>query len=122
MGTIEALSAQYSNYEVHFSCRDREDIVKARSLMTHIPGSWMMEDVATRFEVPVDSSPGGALSLAKLFATLCDHGDFTEYTVEKASLESIFLKVVQEKGLDEERAGRIDVGQIPWWKRLQSLC
>ncbi|KAF4611855.1 hypothetical protein D9613_004347 [Agrocybe pediades] len=126
MGTIEALSARYANYEVHFSCRTREDIVKARSLMTRIPGSFMMEDVATRFEVPVTTT-GAGFSLSKLFQTLSDHGDFTDYTVSKASLESIFLKVVREnQGHADSELIRGDVveedDQLSWKGSEQSPC
>ena len=68
--------------------------------MTLIPGSRMADDVATRFEVPIESEK--ALSLAQLFDTLSSHDDFTEYTVEKATLESVFLKVIRENNVREE--------------------
>lgn len=99
-GTPESLAAQYASYEVHFACRTREDVVKARALMALIPGSRMLEDVATRFEVPVRQTE--KLSLANLFATLSSHGDFMEYTVERPSLESVFMKVITEHNVKEE--------------------
>jgi len=100
VGSTESLSARYAGYQVHFTCRTREEFVKARSLMTLIPGSRMADDVATRFEVPIESE--NALSLAQLFDTLSSHDDFTEYTVEKATLESVFLKVIRENNVREE--------------------
>lgn len=101
-------------YEVHFTCRTREEVVKARSLMSLIPGSRMADDVATRFEVPITSD--GGYSLAELFNTLSTHGDFTEYTVEKPSLESAFLKVIREKNIREEDSERARSRYRTWWK------
>lgn len=57
----------------------------------------MADDVATRFEVPI----GDDFSLSRLFHVLSDSGDFAEYTVEKATLESIFLKVIRENDILE---------------------
>ncbi|KAH9486075.1 ABC transporter A family member 6 [Psilocybe cubensis] len=91
IGTIEDLASRYGAYEVHFSCRSRQDVIRARQMMSRIPGSKKSNDVATRFEVPVN----GEFSLAQLFTILASEGDFMEYTVERASLESIFLKVVR---------------------------
>jgi len=115
VGTTESLSARYATYEVHFTCRTREEIVKARTLMALIPGSRMADDVATRFEVPITSAEGS--SLAKLFTTLSDHGDFTEYTVERASLESVFLKVIRENNIREEDNERNHRRRRAWWRR-----
>ena len=73
IGSIESLSARYAMYEVHFSCRTREELVKVQNLMGAIPGSRMADDVATRFEVPIESdSPNntGTLSLKRLFEVL----------------------------------------------------
>lgn len=73
--------------------------------MSLIPNSRPADDVATRFEVPIASDDGG-FSLAQLFNTLSEHGDFTEYTVEKASLESVFLKVIRKNNIKEEDSER----------------
>ncbi|KAJ7083365.1 hypothetical protein B0H15DRAFT_785012 [Mycena belliarum] len=100
IGTTESLSARYATYEVHFACRTHDDVVRAQKLMAKIPGARMADDVATRFEVPLDESNGQ--SLANLFHTLSDHGDFAEYTVEKATLESVFLKVIRDNNVQEE--------------------
>jgi hypothetical protein len=85
--------------------------------MGRIPGARAAEDVATRFEVPIrmeDStrsasqmqrsltSEEGNLSLAQLFETLSTQSDFPEYTVERISLESVFLKVIREHNIQEE--------------------
>ncbi|KIM45099.1 hypothetical protein M413DRAFT_65825 [Hebeloma cylindrosporum] len=115
VGTTESLSARYAMYEVHFTCRTREEVVKARSLMSLIPGSRMADDVATRFEVPI-TFDGGGFSLAELFNTLSSPGDFTEYTVEKASLESVFLKVIRENNIREGDSERISSRDRTWWR------
>lgn len=75
-------------------------MINARALMAHIPGSRMADDVATRFEVPLSSQSD--FSLAKLFKVLSSHGSFMEYTVERASLETVFLKVIRENKVGEE--------------------
>ena len=85
---------------MHFTCHSRDEVIKARTLMAHIPGSRMADDVATRFEVPISSQ--GDFSLAKLFKVLSSHGSFMEYTVERASLETVFLKVIQENKVGEK--------------------
>ncbi|KAF7302856.1 hypothetical protein MKEN_01247800 [Mycena kentingensis (nom. inval.)] len=104
VGTTEELEARYATYEVHFSCRNREEVLRAQTLMAGIPGSKMAEDVATRFEVPI----GNGLSLAELFQRISAQGEFVDYTVEKGSLESVFLKVIRENnsGFEEDETGR----------------
>ncbi|PPQ79372.1 hypothetical protein CVT25_002642 [Psilocybe cyanescens] len=125
-GTTASLSERYAIYEVHFTCRTREDVVKARALMANIPGATMADDVATRFEVPVrtidpdvvDSSEAAydGCSLAKLFGVLSSNDDgLTEYTVEKASLESVFLKVIRENNVKEE--DKHQTLNKAWWKK-----
>lgn len=107
VGTMESLSTRYPTYEVHFTCRTREEITKAQVLMAHIPGTRMADDVATRFEVPISDG----FSLAQLFHVLSRHGDFSEYTVERATLESVFLKVIRENNVAEED----HVRHRRWW-------
>jgi hypothetical protein len=97
IGTTESLAARHAIYEVHFSCPTREDVTKAQQLMARIPGSKMADDVATRFQVPIES-----VSLARLFHLLAQNGDFAEYTVERAALESVFLQVIRENNVLEE--------------------
>ncbi|KAA1477252.1 P-loop containing nucleoside triphosphate hydrolase protein [Dentipellis sp. KUC8613] len=122
VGTTASLAARYAGYEVHFSCRSREDVARAQRLMATVPGARMADDVATRFEVPVTASAGSGadgprLTLAQLFRALAAHDDFAEYTVEKATLESVFLKVIRENDVREEdqRGGR-GRGRARWWR------
>lgn len=58
----------------------------------------MADDVATRIEVPVNENQ----TLADLFRLLTEHGEFSEYTVERVSLESVFLNVIRENDIKEE--------------------
>ncbi|KAK7686529.1 hypothetical protein QCA50_010128 [Cerrena zonata] len=98
IGTTEELASRYATYEVHFSCRSREDITKAQELMSQIPGSQMADDVATRFEVRI----GDDMPLPHLFSILSSSDLVSEFTVERASLESVFLKVIRENDVREE--------------------
>ncbi|KIK35268.1 hypothetical protein CY34DRAFT_592022 [Suillus luteus UH-Slu-Lm8-n1] len=100
VGTIDDLISRYATYQVHFSCPTREDVTRAQVLMSRIPGSRLADDVATRFEVPIQE--GSGLTLAQLFHILSSQGDFQEYSVEKATLESVFLKVIRENNVMEE--------------------
>jgi ATP-binding cassette, subfamily A (ABC1), member 3 len=97
---MESLSGRYATYEIHFSCRSREDVQKAQILMAQIPDSRRADDVATRFEVPINQGT----SLAQLFRILSRNADFSEYTVERATLESVFMKVIRENNVAEEEA------------------
>ena len=69
--------------------------------MSQIPQSRKADDVATRFEVPV----GTQISLPSLFSVLASSENVSEYTVERASLESVFLKVIRENDVLEEDHG-----------------
>lgn len=79
--------------------------------MARIPGARLSDDVATRFEVPLQSEDN-TRSLAGLFKILSEHGDFADYTVERVSLETIFLKVIRENDVREEDSR--DSGQRSW--------
>ena len=81
--------------------------------MSLIPGSRMADDVATRFEVPITVT--NEYSLSNLFNTLSKHGDFTEYTVEKATLESVFIKVIRENNVKEEQSERRGTRRRLFW-------
>lgn len=103
--TYEASNAcfdlEYSHHllmQVHFSTRTSDELKRVRELMLSIPGSKMAEDVATRFEVPISNE----ISLPLLFRALRTNGNTLEYAVERASLESIFLKVIRQHQIDEE--------------------
>ncbi|KAH9830408.1 uncharacterized protein C8Q71DRAFT_862423 [Rhodofomes roseus] len=109
VGTTETLAERYATYEVHFSCRTRDEIVRARILMSQLPGARMADDVATRFEVPIDDG----MSLARLFGVLSSQDELTEFSIEKAGLESVFLKVIRENAIQEEDS-RTSKGR--WWR------
>ncbi|KAF7354425.1 ABC transporter A family member 2 [Mycena venus] len=111
VGTTEGLSSRYATYEVHFTSRTTEDIACAERLVATIPGARMVDDLATRFEVPTASVP-----LAELFHTLALQEDFPEYTIEKATLESMFLKVIRENNVQEEDRRAHHVRH--WWSGL----
>jgi len=113
VGTTESLASRYPIYEVHFSCRTPQEVLRAQELMGAIPGSRMADDVATRFEVPLDSH----LSLAQLFNILSARGDFSEYAVERVSLESVFLKVIRAHNIQEEDVIRRRKG-FKWIRRV----
>jgi len=126
IGTTEYLTERYATYEVHFTCRTREEVSRAQQLMANVPGARLADDVATRFEVPIQNvknrenvpaseSGAQAMTLAELFRILSKSDDFSEYTVEKASLESVFLKVIRQNNvLEEDTDGR----KKPWWRCL----
>ncbi|KAH7886313.1 hypothetical protein F5I97DRAFT_2027968 [Phlebopus sp. FC_14] len=115
VGTTESLAARYATYQVHFSCPTREDVTRAQVLMSRIPGARLADDVATRFEVPVQQQGSNDLSLARLFHILSSQGDFQEYTVEKATLENVFLKVIRENNvLEEDQSPRRRHRFRPW--------
>ena len=78
--------------------------------MSHIPGARIADEVATRFEVPI----GDGMSLADLFGILAE-GGATEYAVEKASLESVFMKVIREHEV-EEGDGEAVARTRRWWR------
>ncbi|CAL1693884.1 unnamed protein product [Somion occarium] len=103
IGSTEDLASRYATYEVHFSCRSREDVVRTQELMSQVPGSRMADDVATRFEVPI----GSQMPLPRLFSILSASNSISEFAVERASLESVFLKVIRENDvLEEDRHGK----------------
>ena len=122
IGTTASLSERYANYyEVHFSCRTREESVRARTLMSIIPGSRIADDVATRFEVPIQASSNSSehLTLSRLFEILSSSDAFTEYTVEKASLESVFLQVIRQNNVAtlDDSAGSATKGWFSFLRR-----
>ena len=124
VGTTAELTARYATYEVHFSCRTREEVLRARERMTRVPGARMADDVATRFEVPVRMHGRGVedgMSLAELFAVLGEEGG-EEFTVERPTLESVFLKVIREHEVEEEDEQRRTGGSGGWWRALKRVC
>ncbi|KAJ7827157.1 hypothetical protein B0H14DRAFT_3144716 [Mycena olivaceomarginata] len=83
VGTTEGLSSRYATYEVHFTSSSPEHVACVERLVAEIPGARMVDDLATRFEIPTANLP-----LADLFRTLSIQEDFPEYTIEKATLEN----------------------------------
>lgn len=126
IGTPEALSTRFAMYEVQFVCRSKDDAAKAARIMAHIPGARLAEDVATRFEVPISAFPppagddvpsdsGSRETLASLFAVLARQDEQAEFTVERAGLESIFMKVIMENDVHEiEEGNDMSLG----WRRF----
>jgi ABC-type multidrug transport system ATPase subunit len=120
VGTTQSLAGRYPFYEVHFSARTREELQKAQDVMKGVPGAKMADDVATRFEVPlITASPDGelsgrnALTLADLFTLLSAQDGFTEFSVDRVGLESVFLKVIRENQVREEGS---EIKQRAWWR------
>jgi ATP-binding cassette, subfamily A (ABC1), member 3 len=82
-------------------------VVKAQKLMSLIPAARKADDVATRFEVPLEKD--GGPSLLELFQILSqkregeeEDGVLSEFTVEKATLERVYLNVIRENQVVEE--------------------
>ena len=75
--------------------------------MSSIPGSKMADDVATRFEVPIDAT-GNGFSLGQLFGLLSSQAGSMEYTVQKATLESVFLKVIRDNNAVVDEDTKVD--------------
>jgi ATP-binding cassette, subfamily A (ABC1), member 3 len=71
--------------------------------MSEVPGARKVNDLANRYEVPIRGY--GCLTLAQLFRLLANKGAL-EFTVEKATLERVFLKVVNENKVLEEDSNR----------------
>ncbi|KAG9125160.1 hypothetical protein FRC07_008749 [Ceratobasidium sp. 392] len=117
IGTPNSLVSRFSTYEVHFTVRTPLEASRADTLMSQFPGSRRAEDVATRYEVPI-----GQTSLASLFKTLSGNkngeegrvndGPELEYTVERLGMESVFLKVIGERGVGVV----IEAEMRQWWK------
>lgn len=100
VGTISSLAARYPAYELHFACRTPADVLRIRALMArHFPGSRQAEDVATRWEIPIDQQ-----SLADLFRVLSKQEGLPDFAVERLGLEVVFLKVIKEHNIQEEGA------------------
>ena len=90
---VDSLAARYPSYEVHFACLTQDEAIKAQRVMSAIPGAKIAEDVAARFEVPVD--PEGlehSITLLGLFRALSSRGECTEYTVGRSVLETALLR------------------------------
>ncbi|KAF9479407.1 P-loop containing nucleoside triphosphate hydrolase protein [Pholiota conissans] len=98
VGTPDELESRNASYEVHFSCHSREDLVKVKAVMARMPGARMVDDVATRFEVPIGQSDEatGLMSIASIFEVLSQEEDFPDFTVGKSTLETAFIKIIND--------------------------
>jgi ATP-binding cassette, subfamily A (ABC1), member 3 len=114
VGTTAELASRFPYYEIHLSCRTREELVRAEQLMSRIPGSRRADDIATRWEVPLRTTNDQqhALTLADLFGLLSEQNDFSEFSVDTVSLESIFLKLIRESQIQEEG----EESKRAWWR------
>jgi ATP-binding cassette subfamily A (ABC1) protein 3 len=118
VGTTAELEARYARYEVHFACRTPAEVLRAREAMARVPGARAADDVATRFEVPiVRAGAEDGCTLADLFGVLAAQ-EGLEYTVERPTLESVFLKVIREHNVEEEDDERRKVGMWTLLRRM----
>jgi ATP-binding cassette subfamily A (ABC1) protein 3 len=106
VGTVSDLEARYATYEVHFSGRSHQDTLRAREVMARVPGAQAGDDLSTtRFQVPVVSSrsspsSGPSVTLEELFGILAEAE--IEFSVERPTLEAVFLKIVREHNVGED--------------------
>ncbi|CAA7265337.1 unnamed protein product [Cyclocybe aegerita] len=120
VGTPHELESRTASYEVHFPCHTRDDFVKVQSAMTHIPGARMVDDIATRFEVPIGSvedERSGVTSVASLFELLAKEQGFPEFTVGKSTLETAFIRIINDD-MDSNSASE----DRPKSKKIWGLC
>jgi ATP-binding cassette, subfamily A (ABC1), member 3 len=84
--------------------------------MARVPGARQADDIATRWEVPMQSQNGNqddAITLSQLFGILSEQDTSSEFSVDMVSLESIFLKLIREHNVKEE--GEEDRKRA-WWR------
>ncbi|KAG8939696.1 hypothetical protein FRC03_006114 [Tulasnella sp. 419] len=99
IGTIDSLVSRYPSYEIHFSCRSPEEAARAQAAVSRFEGSRPAEDVATRWEVPLSNRT----TLAGIFKELSEINDIPDFTIERLSLESVFLKTIRNsRAVSEE--------------------
>ncbi|KAG8916323.1 hypothetical protein FRC02_004045 [Tulasnella sp. 418] len=99
IGTVDSLVSRYPSYEIHFSCRSPEETARAQAAVSRFEGSRPAEDVATRWEVPLSNRT----TLAGIFKELSEINDIPDFTIERLSLESVFLKTIRNsRAVSEE--------------------
>ncbi|KAG8840999.1 hypothetical protein FRB91_005451, partial [Serendipita sp. 411] len=115
VGTTAELASRYPYYEIHLSTRTREEYMRAQQLMARIPGARKADDIATRWEVPLQdpNNASHSMTLAELFTILSDQDDLSEFSVDTVSLESIFLKIIRENQVKEEGE---ENHKRAWWR------
>jgi len=78
----------------------------------------MVDDVATRFEVPIGmNAQGGVTSVADIFEILSREKEFPEFTVGKSTLETAFIKIINEDVASDAYHEKVPIG-----KRFWGLC
>jgi len=118
VGTPDELESRNASYEVHFSCPSKDEMLRVQTAMGHIPGARMVDDVATRFEVPIGTNAqGGVTSVADIFEILSREQEFPEFTVGKSILETAFIKII-----NEDMATNAHHEEVPIGKRFWGLC
>ncbi|KAF8709133.1 P-loop containing nucleoside triphosphate hydrolase protein, partial [Rhizoctonia solani] len=105
IGTIEDLVSRYPLYEVHFSSSTPGEEARMREVMRDFPSNWRAsDDLTARYEVELE--PGQ--SLADIFEILHENlgsAGVEACTVERISLESVFLRITQQHLDNKNRRG-----------------
>jgi ATP-binding cassette subfamily A (ABC1) protein 3 len=93
-------------------------MLRVHTAMANIPGARMVDDVATRFEVPIGTNTqGGVTSVADIFAILSMEKGFPGFTVGKSTLETAFIKII-----NEDVASNAHHEEVPTARRFWGLC
>ncbi|QRV72980.1 ABC transporter [Ceratobasidium sp. AG-Ba] len=107
IGSIEELVGRYPLYEIHFSSSTPGEEARMRELMRDFPANWRQaDDLTARYEVQLQ--PGQ--SLADIFEILHEHlgtAGIEACTVERISLESVFLKITRQHLENKNRRPRV---------------
>ncbi|CAE6510666.1 unnamed protein product [Rhizoctonia solani] len=105
IGTIEDLVSRYPLYEVHFSSSTPGEEARMREVMRDFPPNWRAsDDLTARYEVQLEAGQ----SLADIFEILHEHlgpAGVEACTVERISLESVFLRITQQHLDTKNRRG-----------------
>ncbi|CAE6371657.1 unnamed protein product, partial [Rhizoctonia solani] len=105
IGSIEDLVSRYPLYEVHFSSSSPGEEARMREVMRDFPPNWRAsDDLTARYEVQLE----GGQTLADIFEILHEHlgpAGVEACTVERISLESVFLRITQQHLDNKNRRG-----------------
>ncbi|CAE6424352.1 unnamed protein product [Rhizoctonia solani] len=105
IGTIEDLVGRYPLYEVHFSSSSPGEEARMREVMRDFPPNWRAsDDLTARYEVQLE----GGQTLSDIFEILHEHlgpAGVEACTVERISLESVFLRITQQHLDNKNRRG-----------------
>ena len=115
VGTPDELESRNATYEVHFSCPSQAEMLLVHTTMARIPGARMVDDVATRFEVPIGTNTqGGVTSVADIFEILSKEEGFPEFTVGKSTLETAFIKIINEDVVNNAHREEVPIAKRFW--------